>query len=68
LFKEPFFRDTIIKLDDEKIEDIMRKYKYFKYKEDSNEAIFGQDMFDESNMSYYVRKAFKKEYASHYCY
>ena len=66
LFKEPFMRDTVIQLDDNKLEEIMCRYHYFKYKEDAEEAVFGQDMFDESNMSYHIRKRFKAEYACYY--
>ena len=68
LFKEPFMRDTIIPLDDKELNLIMKKYEYFKYREDKQEAVFGQDMFDESIMSYHIRRRFKREYASYYAF
>lgn len=66
IIKEPYMRDTIIKIDDKKIEELMKRYSYFKYKEDSKFATFGQDLFDETNMSYHIRKRYTEEYAMYY--
>ncbi len=66
ILKEPFKKNTVLKIDDEKMNDIMIRYKYFKYKEDDKEAVFAQDLADESNMSYHIRRKYSQEYACHY--
>lgn len=66
ILKEPFTSNTIIKIDDKKMEEIMIDYYYFKYKENDREAIFAQDLFDETNISYHTRKRFKREYSMYF--
>ena len=66
ILKEHYKSNTIIKIDDEKIKEIMTNYYHFKYKENDREAIFAQDLFDETNISYHTRKRFKREYAMYF--
>ena len=66
ILKEPYKRNTTIKIDDMKIKEIMENYSHFKYKENANEAIFAQDLFDETVISYQTRKRFKTEYACYF--
>ena len=66
LIKEPYGRDTVLKLEDKEVDTILNRYSYFLYKQENGIATFGQDLSDETNMSYHTRKMFKKEYGKYY--
>lgn len=66
IIKEPYMKNTVLEVSDKDIEDINRKYGYFKVKENNGIATFAQDLFDETNMSYHIRKKYSQEYAMYY--
>ena len=67
LIMEPYKNNVVVPLEtDEKVQEIFNNYEYFLYKEDENEAVFAQDLFDETNMFYHTRKRFKAEFSKYF--
>lgn len=66
IIREPYMKDVVLNKTDEELEDIKNRYKYFKVSDKDGIMVFGQDFFDESNMSYHLRKKFSEEFRECY--
>lgn len=66
IIKEPYMKDVVLKMTDEELDKIEKKYDYFKVSNEDGVMVFGQDLFDETNMSYHIRKKYNEEFGKYY--
>lgn len=66
VIKEPYKRDVVFETDKDDIERLIKKYNYFKTKEEDGVITFSQDLFDETNMSYSLKKKYNEEFGEYY--
>lgn len=66
VIKEPYERDVVFETDKDDIERLIKKYNYFKAKEENGVITFSQDLFDETNMSYSLKKKYNEEFGKYY--
>ena len=66
LLKEPYMRDVIIDLSEEKILEIMRNYSFFKIDVKDGIAVFAQDITNKSMMNHKLRMDFKRDFGKYY--